>query len=184
MDHKAIIGIGSNMGDRRAYIDRALEQIEAKAGEILSVSDVIETKAWGKTDQADFLNLAVQIGTIRSPRQLLRVLNEIEADLDRVRLIHWGPRTIDLDIIFYDDLIIDEEDLHIPHALFAERAFVLEPICQIAPDLVDPRSQKTVSVLLEELRHREASEKASDAASEAGADGAKAGREPAGGANR
>ena len=154
--HEAIIAIGTNMGDRRAYIAKALDQIEAKAGEILSVSDVIETKAWGYTEQADFLNLAILVGTALGPRQLLLVLQQIEIDLDRVRLVHWGPRTIDLDIIFFDDQIIDAEDLHIPHLLFAERAFVLEPVCQIAPDLVDPRSGKTIAVLLEELRRREA----------------------------
>ena len=152
---KTIIAIGSNMGDREQYINKALEQIEAKAGHILAVSDTIETKAYGVTDQADFLNLAIQIDTPLSPRQLLEVLHEIEADLDRVRLIHWGPRTIDLDIIFYEDQIIDEDDLHIPHADFRNRTFVLGPICQIAPDLIDPRSGKTVSQLLRELQERE-----------------------------
>lgn len=151
MKHRAIVSIGSNMGDRQKYIDAALEAIEARAGHILSVSDVIETKAWGYTEQADFLNLAVEVETDLSPRELLHALNGIEADLDRVRVIHWGPRTIDLDIIFYDDEIVDEEDLHIPHLLFAQRMFVLEPICQIAPDLVDPRSGKTIRQLRQEL---------------------------------
>ena len=90
--------------------------------------------------------------TSLSPRQLLEVLHEIEADLDRVRLIHWGPRTIDLDIVFYADQIIDEPDLQIPHVDFANRLFVLEPVCQIAPDLIDPRSGKTIAQILEEFR--------------------------------
>lgn len=151
---KTIIAIGSNMGEREQYIEDALRLIEERAGHILAVSDTIETKAYGVTDQADFLNLAILLETEFEPRVLLEVLHGIEADLDRVRLIHWGPRTIDLDIIFFDDRIIDEEDLHIPHADFANRTFVLEPVCQIAPDLVDPRSGKTVSLLLQELRER------------------------------
>ena len=150
--HEAIIAIGSNIGDRQQYIDSALEQIESRAGHILAVADVIETKAWGYTDQADFLNLAVKIETELSPHELLRALQGIEADLDRVRLVHWGPRTIDLDIIFYDDLVMEEEDLIIPHKLFDQRLFVLEPVCKIAPDLVDPRSGKTIRQLTEELR--------------------------------
>ena len=152
---RAIIAIGSNMGDRKYYIDSALQQIEEKVGHILAVSDIIETKAYGYTDQADFLNLAIMIETDLEPRPLLNALHEIEADLDRVRVIHWGPRTIDLDIIFYGSRIIDEEDLHIPHIEFALRDFVLRPICQIAPDLVDPRSGKTIRVIWQELMDKE-----------------------------
>lgn len=148
---QAILSIGSNMGDRQEYIDGALAQLEEKAGHILSVSDVIETKAYGYTDQADFLNLALIIDTDLTPRQLLETIHEIEADLDRVRIIRWGPRTIDIDIVFYEDQIIDEEDLHIPHIDFARRRFVLQPICQIAPDFIDPRSGKRMDLLLEEL---------------------------------
>ncbi|MBQ9016249.1 MAG: 2-amino-4-hydroxy-6-hydroxymethyldihydropteridine diphosphokinase [Firmicutes bacterium] len=151
---KTIVSIGSNMGDRRGYIDQALQQIEQKAGHILAVSDIIETKAYGLTEQEDFLNLAISLETQLQPRQLLDVFHEIEADLDRVRIIRWGPRTIDLDIIFYEDLILDEEDLHIPHIDFANRTFVLEPVCQIEPDLVDPRTGNTVTELLDELRQR------------------------------
>ena len=149
---KTILSIGSNMGDRRGYIDGALEQLEQKAGRILAVSDVIETKAYGLTEQDDFLNLAISLETELQPRQLLEVIHEIEADLDRVRIIRWGPRTIDIDIVFYEDWIIDEEDLHIPHIDFANRTFVLEPVCQIEPDLVDPRTGNTVMELLRELR--------------------------------
>ena len=151
---KVIIAIGSNMGDRHKYIEEAIRQLDAKAGRVLKRSAVIETKAYGYTDQADFLNLAVSIQTDLTPRQLLVQLHEIEADLDRVRLIRWGPRTIDLDIIFYGDEIIDEEDLHIPHIDMYQRDFVLEPVCEIEPDLKDPRSGRTVRELLEELKAR------------------------------
>ena len=151
---KVIIAIGSNMGDRHKYIEEAIRQLDAKAGRVLKRSAVIETKAYGYTDQADFLNLAVSIQTDLTPRQLLVQLHEIEAALDRVRLIRWGPRTIDLDIIFYGDEIIDEEDLHIPHIDMYQRDFVLEPVCEIEPDLKDPRSGRTVRELLEELKAR------------------------------
>ena len=148
---KTIISFGSNMGQKQKYIEDALKMMDEKAGKILAVSSIIETKPYGYTQQDDFLNGAVLLETELTPRHLLEVLQGIEADLDRVRLIHWGPRTIDLDIIFYEDLIIDEEDLHIPHLDFANRMFVLGPVCEIAPDLVDPRSGKTVRQLYEKL---------------------------------
>lgn len=149
---KTIIAIGSNMGDRCAYIDAALEMMGERVGKITAVSDVIETKAYGYTDQDDFLNLAVSVETGLDPRSLLRELNKIEEELNRVREIRWGPRTIDLDIIFYGDLIVDEEDLHIPHRDMYNRDFVLGPIAQIEPDIVDPRTGKSVVELLAELR--------------------------------
>ena len=155
---KAVVAFGTNMGDRLRYIHRALELMERKAGRLLAVSDIIETKAYGYTDQDDFLNGAVMIDTKYTPRQLLDVLHEIEAELDRVRLIRWGPRTIDLDIIFFEDQIIDEEDLHIPHIDFRNRLFVMGPIAQIAPDLVDPRSGRKICDLLQELQQMSGTE--------------------------
>ncbi len=149
---KAVIGVGTNMGDRREYIKKALSELEKRAGRIAAKSSVIETKAYGYTDQDDFLNLAVSLETTLEPYELLRVLMSIEKDLDRVRLFRWGPRTIDLDIIFFDDRIIDRPDLHIPHIDFYNRDFVLGPVSEIEPDLVDPRTGKTVVQLLEELK--------------------------------
>ena len=151
---RSIIAIGSNIGDRQGYIDRALEMIGERAGEITAASDIIETKAYGYEDQDDFLNMAIEIDTDLGPGELLACLNGIEAELDRTREIHWGPRTIDLDIIFYGDEIIDEEDLHIPHIDMYNRDFVLGPVAQIAHDLTDPRTGKTVDRLLEELSNR------------------------------
>ena len=149
---ETVIAFGSNMGQRQQYIEKALKMMEEKAGRILAVSDVIETEPYGYVEQDRFLNGALLMATELEPHLLLEVLQEIEADLDRVRLVRWGPRTIDLDIIFYGDEIIDEADLHIPHLDFARRAFVLGPICQIAPDLVDPRTGQTVRRLYEKLR--------------------------------
>ena len=147
----AIIAIGSNIGDRQGYIDRALRLIEERAGHITARSDIIETKAYGLEDQADFLNGAIALETELAPKELLKVLNGIEAELERTREIHWGPRTIDLDIIFYGDEIIDEEDLHIPHLDMYNRTFVLGPIARIEPDKIDPRTGRSVAELLEEI---------------------------------
>ena len=152
---RTIIAIGSNMGDRENYIEEAIRRIGARAGKVTARSRIMETKAYGVTDQADFLNMAIALETELKPRELLRVLNSIEAELDRVRTIRWGPRTIDLDIIFYGGRIIDEEDLHIPHIDFANRDFVLSPVCEIAPDLVDPRSGKTIRQIREELMQKQ-----------------------------
>ena len=152
---KAIIAIGSNMGDRREYIKKAIDLMGERAGNVTAVSDIIETKAYGYTDQDDFLNLAVAIETSLEPEELLRVLNGIEAQLDRKREIHWGPRTIDLDIVFYEDRIIDTDELRIPHVDMYNREFVLGPVCQIAPDLTDPRTGRSVSELLADLRERQ-----------------------------
>lgn len=149
---KTVIAFGSNMGDRQAYIDQALDLLEERAGRILALSDVIETKAYGRTDQADFLNGAVVLETDLPPRGLLQVLHGIEADLDRVRTIRWGPRTIDLDIILYGDEIVDMEDLHIPHVDFTNRQFVLAPLDQIVPGWIDPRSYRTVHEIYEDFR--------------------------------
>ena len=151
---KAVIGIGTNMGDRMGYIKRALSELDKRAGQVVSQSSVIETKAYGYTDQDDFLNLAVTLETGLEPYDLLSVLMAIEKDLDRTRLFRWGPRTIDLDILFYDDRIIDRPDLHIPHIDFYNRDFVLGPVCEIEPDLTDPRTGKTVTQLYEELKNR------------------------------
>ena len=135
---KAVIALGSNMGDRNNYLERAIEQMDLRAGKVLKRSSILETKAYGYTDQADFLNMAVLLETELSPHDLLDVLHEIEAELDRVRLIHWGPRTIDLDIIFYGDQILNDPDLIIPHADYRNRSFVLTPLLEIVPDYEDP----------------------------------------------
>ena len=152
---KTILGLGSNMGDRRHYLEEAVCLIGERAGTVTAESGLYETKAYGYTDQDDFLNMAVTVETELSPRELLEVLHGIEAELGRVRLIRWGPRTIDLDILYYGDLVLDEEDLSIPHIDLHNRAFVLEPVCEIEPDYYDMRRQKTVRELLEELKIKE-----------------------------
>ena len=151
---KTIIGLGSNMGDRQKYLDAAIAQIEARAGRVTARSSVYETEAYGYTDQAAFLNMAIMAETELEPYALLKELNAIEAELDRVRTIRWGPRTIDLDILFYEDLLLDDERLKIPHIDLHNRFFVLEPVAEIAGDYYDVRRKKTVNRLLEELREQ------------------------------
>lgn len=111
----------------------------------------METEAYGYTDQDNFLNMVLEIETGLSPHRLLAELLTIEAELGRVRTIHWGPRTIDLDIIYYGDQIIDDDDLRVPHPDLHNREFVLRPIAEIEPEWYDPKRQKTVGQMLDEL---------------------------------
>lgn len=148
---RAILALGSNMGNRQEYLKRAIEELEKRCGRITKTSSILETKAYGYTEQDDFLNMALCLETELAPHELLAELNAIEADLGRVREIHWGPRTIDLDIIYYEDFIVEDERLTIPHADLHNRDFVLKPVCEIAGDYFDPKRKKTVRELLEAL---------------------------------
>lgn len=140
----AYIAIGANIGDRKYYINKALEMIEENVGKIEKKSKIIETKPYGFVSQDDFLNCVIKVSTDIEPRKLLKKLNIIEECLGRERIIRWGPRTIDLDIILYDDVIIDEDDLHIPHIDFLNRDFVIDPLIEICPDIVNPRTNKKI----------------------------------------
>jgi 2-amino-4-hydroxy-6-hydroxymethyldihydropteridine diphosphokinase len=134
---RVFIGIGSNMGDRVLNCKKALREMSAFS-KILRVSSVYETEPVGNEDQPEFINCAAEIETVLTPRELLDLLQSIEDKLDRRRGKRWGPRTIDLDIIFYDDLIIDTEGLTIPHVSAHTRRFVLEPLCELDQGLVHP----------------------------------------------
>lgn len=140
-----VIALGSNMGDRRDYLEQAILRMGEKAGTVLKRSEILETKAFGYTDQDDFLNMAVLLRTSLAPYELLDVLHEIENELGRVRTVHWGPRTIDLDIIFYGSLILNDQDLTIPHPDYSNRDFVLKPLLDIVPDFTDPVTGKKIS---------------------------------------
>jgi 2-amino-4-hydroxy-6-hydroxymethyldihydropteridine diphosphokinase len=115
---------------------------------VTAVSPVYETEPWGEPDQPDFLNICLAAETMPPPRQILYFIKQIEQDLGRETSYRWGPRLIDIDIIFYDDVIVAEEGLNIPHARLAERAFVLAPLADIAPDCVHPITGKTVVEML------------------------------------
>lgn len=150
--HTAYIALGSNMGDKRAYLDLGVEGLRRTKGcQISAVSDYLATEPYGVTDQDEFLNGAMKIRTLLTPFELLKRLHEIEQEAGRERIIRWGPRTLDLDILLYDDLILDDEELHIPHIEMYKRDFVLKPLCQIAPYVRHPMYNRTVQELLEAL---------------------------------
>lgn len=142
---KAAIAIGSNIEPKERYVTGALEElISNPAIRNVVVSDYIETEPYGYTQQDTFLNGAATLETMLSPRELLTVLQEIENKAGRKREIHWGPRTLDLDILLYDDVIMQTKELMIPHIDMCNRAFVLTPLAQIAPAMVHPVYHKTI----------------------------------------
>jgi 2-amino-4-hydroxy-6-hydroxymethyldihydropteridine diphosphokinase len=151
--HTAYIAIGTNLGDRLANLRAALAALapEIKA---LDESPVYETEPWGYVDQPPFLNMALRAGTDLAPHDLLDRLKGIEATLGRIPSFHNGPRLIDLDILFYDDLVLDTPALVIPHPRLHERAFVLVPLAKIAPDLVHPVLSLSVAQLVETADRR------------------------------
>lgn len=151
--HTAYLALGSNLGDKQAYLDGAVTFLgERRDVRIERVSAYRTTEPYGVTDQDDFLNGCMRIQTLLTPYELLDVLHQAEQQAGRRRLRHWGPRTLDLDILFYDDLILSEEDLVIPHPEIAKRSFVLEPMAEIAPYLAHPLRKKTMRELLDELQ--------------------------------
>ncbi|MGL4772922.1 MAG: 2-amino-4-hydroxy-6-hydroxymethyldihydropteridine diphosphokinase [Clostridium sp.] len=150
--HEVYLSIGSNIGDKENNLREALSLIkENKYIEILKESSFIETEPWGFEEQDTFLNGAIKLTTILNPKELITFLLSVEEKMKRERILRWGPRIIDLDIIFYDDLVLEEEQLVIPHPRMEEREFVLKPLSEIAPYKVHPLLNKRVYKLLEEL---------------------------------
>ncbi len=150
--HRAYVALGSNMGDREAYLSGAVKAMESHPLiKVRKVSELLVTKPYGGVEQEDFLNGAAEIETLLNPEQLLEALQEMEQAAGRERLVHWGPRTLDLDILFYDRIVIESERLAIPHPDLENRRFVLEPMAAIAPWLRHPVTGKTITGLLREL---------------------------------
>lgn len=150
--HTAYIALGSNLGDKKAYLDGAVQALRDDADmRLRAVSDYIVTAPYGGVAQDDFLNAVLCVRTLLPPHALLDRLHEIEQAAKRERLVHWGPRTLDLDILFYDDTVMADETLHIPHPEIPKRDFVLRPLAQIAPYFVHPVYRRTVTELLEQL---------------------------------
>jgi 2-amino-4-hydroxy-6-hydroxymethyldihydropteridine diphosphokinase len=141
------LGLGSNMGDRTDNIRRATELITKNIGKVVKKSHHYETQPWGKTDQDRFINQVLMVNTTLDPRQLLETVARIEREIGREPSEKWGPRILDLDILFYGRRIIRDKGLEIPHPELHKRAFVLVPLMEIAPEWEHPVLKKAVDEL-------------------------------------
>lgn len=154
--HTAYLSIGSNMGDREGYLKKAVEKLDKLDDcRVFAVSSFIETEPYGGVEQDKFLNGCIGIKTLETPQELLSTVNRIEAEEGRERLVHWGPRTLDIDILLYDDERIFTENLKIPHPDMHNRMFVLEPLNEIAPFVIHPVLLKSVMRMKEKLIEKE-----------------------------
>ena len=157
--NKVFLLIGGNMGDRLQNLHQAISLVEATCGPVIQQSAVYETAAWGKTDQAAFLNQALVLTTLLTPQELITTILSVEEQMGRRRMERNGPRVIDIDIIFYNDLVMHEPHLTIPHPQLQNRRFVLVPLVEIAPAYVHPVLHKSVTELLKECKDELAVEK-------------------------
>jgi 2-amino-4-hydroxy-6-hydroxymethyldihydropteridine diphosphokinase len=148
------IGVGSNIGARHKNCLDAVRYLEQSGVKVIKRSSLLETEPWGRRDQPDFINMVIEAKTDLTPQDLLKVLQLTEETMGRKRRQKWGPRTIDLDLLLYDDLKIRTKYLTIPHPLLHERDFVLIPLADIAPDKIHPVLNKHISDLLKDLRSR------------------------------
>ncbi len=153
--HTAYIALGSNLGNKEAYIRNAVASLaESDCIQLITTSSLIITKPYGNVEQDDFLNGVCEIKTLLTPEELLSFLHTLEASAGRERTIIWGPRTLDLDILLYDDLVVHTPTLTIPHPDMTNRDFVLRPLAEIARYAFHPLARKTIGQLLEELNAR------------------------------
>ncbi len=148
----AYIGIGSNLGDREFNCKQAIGLLRQKGTTVSKESSLYETKPWGVRDQPLFLNMAIEIETDLKPFELLNTLKDIEKEMGREETFLWGPRIIDLDILLYDNNIVDEEGLRIPHPDMQDREFVLRPLCEIAGNVTHPLLLLSMGELLQRLK--------------------------------
>ncbi len=147
------LGLGSNLGDKQGYITKAIQKISSlKNVETLRTSKVITTLPFGKTDQPDFLNCVIKVKTSLKPEVLMQKCFDIENQLGRVREEKWGPRTIDIDMLFYEDMVINSKLLVLPHPELHKREFVLTSLYELCPDLIHPVLKKTIKNIFLELK--------------------------------
>jgi 2-amino-4-hydroxy-6-hydroxymethyldihydropteridine diphosphokinase len=150
MKHTVYIALGTNLGDRLVNLRAAIKAMSPEL-HVLAESHVYETPPWGYEDQPAFLNMVIKAKTTLEPEPLLTYLKQLEVELGREQNFRWGPRLIDLDILFYDDLTLDSPPLVIPHPRLHERAFVLVPLADIAPDLIHSVLARPVRELLAQV---------------------------------
>lgn len=150
--HQVYLSLGSNMGDREAYLQQGIKQLsEHPLIQVQQVAEMIETDSYGGVEQEKFLNTAVKLRTLLTPKELLDRLHYIEDAAGRTREVHWGPRTLDLDIIFYDKMVYEDNTLTLPHVDMENRYFVLKPLSELAPNFRHPIWGKTVTQMLRDL---------------------------------
>lgn len=151
--HKVYVAFGSNMGEKETYIQNAVKEFEDSIYfRNIKMSDLFYSRPYGGVEQEDFVNGILEMETMLEPFELLEILHEVEKKAGRIRIQHWGPRTLDLDIIFYDDLVLDDEELQIPHKDMMNRDFVLIPLAQLAGYKRHPLLKKTVDELVKDLK--------------------------------
>ncbi len=151
--HKIYLSLGSNMGDKRKNLLEAIERIgKLENTEVTKSSTILETEPFGYVEQDNFLNACLEVKTLMTAQEFLKAILQIELDMGRVREIKWGPRIIDIDILFYDREVIEDENLAVPHPWICEREFVLDPLSEIAPNYVHPLEKKTIGMLARKLK--------------------------------
>ncbi len=146
--------VGTNLGNRSDNLNLALQKISELIGNILQTSSIYETAAWGKTDQPDFYNLALEIATTKDPREVLNLLQSIEKEMGRIRVERWEERIIDIDILYFSDQIINSPQLTVPHPEIPNRRFTLEPLNEIASDFVHPFLHKSNREMLSDCKDK------------------------------
>ena len=150
--HRAYLGLGANLGDREENIASAMGMLEHEHTRVVRRSSLYETKPYGYPDQPDFMNCAAEISTLLSPGELMALCLDTELKLKRERKERWGPRTIDIDILLYDDLVTEDDLITIPHPDMTNRLFVLEPLSEIAPNAVHPLEKQRIAYLKNSLK--------------------------------
>lgn len=148
MINTVYIGLGTNLGHLKDNLSLACHLLRTKVGMIVEQSSIYQTEAWGNEDQDDYLNQVLCIKTTHPPLEVLKICQLIEQKMGRQRKMQWEPRIIDIDLLFYNDVVVNDSELSLPHPLIAERKFVLIPLNEIAPDLVHPVQQKSIQELL------------------------------------
>jgi len=146
------IGIGSNLGNRQENCLRAIELLQKKGIIVKKRSSLYETEPWGVKDQPLFLNMAIEVETKLNPEALLRILKDVEKEVGRKESTKWGPRIIDLDILLIDNIVLNKDNLKIPHPLMHKRDFVLRPLSEIAPNINHPLLKVSIIELLQQLQ--------------------------------